>query len=58
MGYCHLFQLGLAQKLEGVGMFTVLNYFMNFTKIVIMQSEMGISVLGCQNQHWDKLSFL
>ena len=58
MGYSHLFQLGLAQKLEGAGIFTVLNYFMNFTKIVIMQSEMGISVLKCQNQPRDKLSFL
>ena len=47
MGYSHLFQLGLAQKLEGVGMFTVLNYFMNFTELGIMQSEMGMSVLNC-----------
>ena len=50
MGYSHLFQLGLAQKLEGVGMFTVLNYFMNFTEFGIMQSEMAITFLNCQNQ--------
>ena len=47
VGYSHLFQLGLAQKLEGAGMFTVLNYFMNFTELGIMQSEMGMSVLNC-----------
>ena len=50
MGYSHLFQLGLAQKLEGAGMFTVLNYFMNFTEFGIMQSEMAITFLNCQNQ--------
>ena len=43
MGYSHLFQLGLAQKLEGAGIIYIVK-FMEFLELGIMQLKMTRSI--------------